>query len=502
LNAGASLGRRAEQLLDRFGDHRTLLFEGRWYTSGELAGRARRAAQGFTELGVAPGDRVVVVMANCPEVGLAYTALWRAGAVPTPALFLLTEEELRHVVQDSGAAAVVTTPEFLAKVQAAAGGLPVVVVGGAGGLPWEQLESGNELPLVDRDGGDLAALLYTGGTTGRAKGVALTHASLDAAGKAAMDASYSPGRNTFLLPLPLAHVYGLLVTVAGLHAYERRTSYLMRWFDAQQWVALVEEHRIQASSLVPSMISMLLGQTLEDHDLSCMEQVGSGGAPLALEVLEEFERRVPSATVREGYGCTESSALISSQPPGERKVGSVGKPVPGVRVRIERSDGSDAAAGEDGEICVAGDTVMLGYWNSPEATAFAVRDGWLHTGDVGHLDEDGWLYIIDRMKDLIIRGGFNIYPRDVEDVLLTHPQVAAAAVVGKPDRTLGEEVVAFVQLVPGASVTAEELRAFGKAHLAAYKYPRDMRVVDAVPLTSVMKTDRKVLRALLVDGTA
>jgi long-chain acyl-CoA synthetase len=496
--APAPLGRRAEEVLERFGDRPSLLFEGRWHSSGELAGRARRAARGFTALGVRPGDRVVVVMANCPEVGLAYTALWRAGAVPTPALFLLTEEELRHVVTDSGAVAVVTTPEFLDKVRASAPGLPVVVVGGEGGVSWEELESGEELPLVDRAPEDLAALLYTGGTTGRSKGVALTHAGLDAAGFAAAEAAYSPGRSSILLPLPLAHAYGLLVTVAGLHGREPGTSVLMRWFDPAGWVQLVEQERIQTSALVPSMLQMLLGQPLEEHDLSCLERVSSGAAPLAPDVVAEFERRVPSCEVREGYGCTESSALVSTQPNAERRLGSVGKPVPGVTVRIELPDGSDAAPGEDGEICVGGTTLMQGYWNSPEATAFALRDGWLHTGDVGHLDEDGWLYVVDRIKDLIIRGGFNVYPRDVEDVLLAHPDVVATAVVGRPDPKLGEEVVAFVQLAPGATTSGEELVDYSKQHLGAYKYPREVRVVDAIPLTSVMKTDRKALRALVV----
>ncbi len=494
------LGRRGEQILERFGDHPALLFEGRWHSSAELAGRARRAAGGFVALGVKPGDRVVVVMANCPEVGLAYSALWRAGAVPTPALFLLTEDELRHVVEDSGAVAVVTTPEFLAKVTASAPGLPIVVVGGEGGIPWEQLEAGAELPLVNRAVDDLAALLYTGGTTGRSKGVALTHAGLDAAGFAAAEATHSPGRVSGLLPLPLAHAYGLLVTVGALHLHEPSRTVLMRWFDPAGWVALVEEHRLQSSALVPSMLQMLLAQPLEDHDLSCLERVSSGAAPLAADVIAEFERRVPSCEIREGYGCTESSALISSQPSGARRVGSVGKPVPGVTVRIELPDGTDAAEGQDGEICVGGTTLMQGYWNSPEATEFAVRDGWLHTGDVGHLDDEGWLYVVDRIKDLIIRGGFNVYPRDVEDVMLAHPDVAAAAVVGKPDPVLGEEVVAFVQLQPGATVTPAELVAFGKERLGAHKYPRDVRVVDVIPLTSVMKTDRKALRSLVSAG--
>jgi len=492
-----SLARRAEDVLDRFGDRDALWFEGRWHRSADLAARSRRVAGGFAALGVRPGDRVVVVMANCPEVGLTYGALWRAGAVPTPALFLLTEDELRHVITDSGAVAVVTTPEFLPKVQAAAGGISVVVVGGEGGVAWEELESAEELPVVDRDGSDLAALLYTGGTTGRSKGVALTHAGLDAAGKAASDMAYRPGVSSMLLPLPLAHAYGLLVTVAGLHPHEPHTSYLLRWFDPQAWVSLVEEHRIQTSALVPSMIQMLLAQPLEEHDLSCLVRLSSGAAPLARDVADELERRLPSVQVAEGYGCTESSALISTQPPTERRLGSVGRPVPGVEVRIELPDGGTADAGQDGEICVRGATLMQGYWNSPEATAFAIRDGWLHTGDVGHLDADGWLYVVDRLKDLIIRNGFNVYPRDVEDVLLSHPSVAAAAVVGRPDPKVGEEVVAFVQLSSAAESC--DLVAFAKERLGAYKYPREVRVVDAVPLTSVMKTDRKALRALLMS---
>jgi long-chain acyl-CoA synthetase len=490
-----SLGRRAELLLERFGDHETLSYEGRWYSSGELAARARRAASGLVDRGVAPGDRVVVMMANCPEVGIAYSALWRAGAVPTPVLFLLSEEELQHVVTDSGAVAIITTPEFLPKVQACAGGLPVIVVGEGGDVSWEELESFEPLPLVDRRPEDLAALLYTGGTTGRSKGVALTHEGLDASGKAAADVTAVPGETSMLLPLPLAHAYGLLVTVAGLHAHEPRKTHLMRWFDPAGWVSLVEEHRIQSTALVPSMISMLLTQPLEEHDLSCMTRIGSGAAPLAREVALELERRIPGCEVREGYGCTESSALISTQPAAERRLGSVGKPVPGVTVRILLEDGSEAPAGTDGEICVSGATVMQGYWHAPEATAFAVRDGWLHTGDIGHVDADGWLYVVDRIKDLIIRGGFNVYPRDVEDVLLAHPAVVAAAVVGRPDSRLGEEVVGFVQL--SEPVAPDDLVAFAKSHLGAYKYPREVRVVDAIPLTTVMKTDRKALRAKL-----
>lgn len=500
----STLARRSEEALERLGDHPSLFFEGTWQSSFELAARARRTAAGLVALGVRPGDRVVLFMANCPEVGITYHALWRAGAVATPVLFLLTEDELRHVLSDSGAVAIVTTPEFLSKIVSVAGGLPVVVVGGSVGeslapglMTFAELESGDELSLVDRRPEDLAALLYTGGTTGRSKGVALTHAGLDTAGAAANAVAGREGPTVGLLPLPLAHAYGLMVSVAGMHAEQAGRSVLMRWFDPAGFVSLVEQHRVQQSALVPSMIQLLLTQPLEQHDLTCLERVSSGGAPLAVGVAHELERRVPSVQVREGYGCTETSALISAQPADDRRLGSVGKPVPGVEVRITGADGQVLPPGQDGEICVRGPLLMTGYWNAPEATAEAIRDGWLHTGDVGRFDEQGWLYVVDRLKDLIIRNGFNVYPRDVEDVLLAHPEVTAAAVVGRPDPKVGEEVVAFVSVAAGSTLTPDQLIAFSKEHVSAAKYPREVRIVDAVPLTSVLKTDRKALRAQL-----
>jgi long-chain acyl-CoA synthetase len=270
----------------------------------------------------------------------------------------------------------------------------------------------------------------------------------------------------------------------------------MRWFDPAGWLTLAAQHKISISPLVPSMLQMLLQQPLEDYDLSALARLTSGAAPLPPQVTADFARRLPGVEVAEGYGCTETAAIISTSPVGAARLGSVGQPAPGVEVRIERPDGTPAGAGEDGEICVRGPVVMSGYWNAPAETGQAMRGGWLHTGDVGRLD-DGYLYIVDRIKDLIIRGGYNVYPRDVEDVLVQHPDVVAAAVVGRPDDKYGEEVVAFVQLRAGATTEPAELVGFAKEHLSAVKYPREVRVIDAIPLTSVLKTDRKRLRAQL-----
>jgi long-chain acyl-CoA synthetase len=358
--------------------------------------------------------------------------------------------------------------------------------------------------IVDRADDDLAALLYTGGTTGRSKGVPLTHANLFWCGSSSHPASSADAETLTrtLMPLPLAHAYGLLVTCVGMHAEVPGQSILMRWFDPAGWLKLAQQHRAQRTTLVPSMIQMLLAQPLDEADLSALVAVTSGAAPLADETRQEFERRVPSATIYEGYGCTESASIIASNPLGARRLGSVGLPVPGCTVQIRDDAGQVLAPGQDGEICVQSPGVLSGYWQAPDATAAALRDGWLYTGDIGHLDADGYLYVVDRKKDLILRGGFNVYPRDVEDVLLTHPAVAQAAEVGRPDPRLGEEVTAFVALRPGATATPAELVAHGKARLAATKYPREVRIVPAIPLTSVGKLDRKRLRTLVREEAA
>jgi long-chain acyl-CoA synthetase len=275
---------------------------------------------------------------------------------------------------------------------------------------------------------------------------------------------------------------------------------LMRWFDPAAFLRLVAEHRVEDTALVPSMVQMLLALPIEEYDTSSLARVGTGGAPLPRQTALEWSRRVPHAEITEGYGCTETSAIVTTTPAGRVRLGSVGMPAPGVEVRVERPDGSIAGPGEDGEICVRGPIVMSGYWHAEDETRRAIRDGWLHTGDVGRLDADGYLYVVDRMKDLIIRAGFNVYPRDVEDEMLTHPDVVACGVVGRPDPRLGEEVVAFVQLRPGAAATADDLVGYARSRLSAAKYPREVRIVDGVPQTSVLKTDRKALRALLRHG--
>jgi long-chain acyl-CoA synthetase len=481
----------AEQAYARHGDYEQLLFEDRWVTSGEIHDRSTRVAGGLRAHGVAPGDRVVVMMMNMPEVFISYRAIWRAGAVVTPVIFLQTVPELRHILADSGATAAIISAELVGLFSGAAEGLDVTTFV-VGQESFAALESAEPAEIEPRADDDLAALLYTGGTTGRAKGVMLSHGGLWESGRGLSLVARSTNTTRSLLPLPLSHAYGLIVAISGLHSDRKLVSVVQRWFDPVGWLRLVAEHKLEMSPVVPAMLQVLLAQPLADYDLSSLRSFGSGAATLPNTVREEVEKAF-GVSVLQGYGLTEASAAVAAETVDDHRPGSVGKPLPHAEVAILDPDGNPVA---EGEICVRGPGVMLGYWHAPELTAQTVRDGWLHTGDIGHLDEDGYLYVVDRLKDLIIRGGFNVFPRDVEDALLEHPAVLVAACVGKADPERGEEVVAAVQLAPGQEVTGAELVEFAKSRMAKYKYPREVIVLDAVPLTSVGKINRKAVREL------
>lgn len=481
-------------------EHRSVRFEGRWLTSGELFDRVTRLATGLAQLGLAPGDPVAVVMPTTPDVGVLYQACWRAGLVAVPVLFLLPPAELRHVLRDSGARAVVTSPEFLGNVQQAAEGLDVrVVLDGEAPdtVALEDLTAAAPGEVVDRADDDLAALLYTGGTTGRAKGVALSHTNLWHAGRAGYEATVDDRLGRTLVPLPLAHSFGLLVTVTGMHDPEPATAVLMRWFDPTGFCELIAEHALEQATVVPTMLRLLLTLPLETYDLSSLQRVVCGSAPLPTAVLEAFEQRVPSATVCEGYGLTETAAAATVNRRTHRKVGTVGTPLPGTELRIVDGDDREAAPGQPGEVWIRSAACARGYLGGTDDGTFTA-DGWVRTGDVGAVDEEGFLTILDRLKDLVIRNGFNVFPRDVEEALADHDAVAAAAVVGRPDEEVGEEIVAFVQAAPDAgTIDVDALRAWARERLGPKAYPRDIRVVDALPLTPVMKIDRKAVRTLL-----
>jgi long-chain acyl-CoA synthetase len=489
----AALG---EESVRRFGEYPALAFEGRELTNVDQQRAASRLAHALRRLGVEPGDRVVVMLANCPEVLQAYAAILKVGAVLVPVIFLLSPDEVRHILAHSEAKVVITAPELAWKTEGWRG--PMVLVGGEtpGTLAYEALvaREPDAFPTVDRADGDLAAILYTAGTTGQPKGVALSHGNLAANARSTASLYELDRQRWALAVLPLSHSYGLTVMNTGSVLGTRAV--LLRWFNPEAVLAAIQDYRIHQMAGVPTMYVYLLHYPEADRfDSSSMLLWGSGAAPLPVEIVAPFEKRF-GGRLLQGYGLTEASPVVSTHRySGASKLGSVGQPIPGVEVRILDDDDRPLPTGEAGEVCVRGPGVMLGYYRMPDESARALRNGWLHTGDVGRLDEDGFLFILERKKDLIIRGGLNVYPREVEDVLYAHPTVAEAAVVGVADPLMGEQVLAFVVLRPGAAATADELAAFCQQHLARFKCPKQVRFVDALPKSPVGKILRKELRA-------
>jgi long-chain acyl-CoA synthetase len=439
------------------------------------------------ERGVAPGDRVALILPNVPAFpALFYGALF-AGATVVPMNPLLSEREVAHYFSDAGvkvAFAFESLPDGGAAAAAAgtSSGVEVVVVGpmgltasALGGVP--PLEA--PAPRADED---LAVLLYTSGTTGRPKGASLSHHNLGANARAAVDELLGTGEGDVVMGcLPLFHVFGL---TCGLNTsvLSGACLALLPRFDPVKALELIQTHKVTVFEGVPTMYSaMLHAPNATSYDTSSLRACMSGGSALPVEVLHAFEKQF-DAIILDGYGLSETSPVVSfNHPDRERKPGSIGTPIKGVEVRILDESGEDLPVGEVGELAVRGHCVMQGYWHNPEATAEAIPDGWFRTGDLGRADEDGYLYIVDRKKQLIIRGGYNVYPREVEEALHEHPAVAEVAVVGLKHASLGEEVGAAVALCPGASATPEELKAFVKERVAAYKYPRHVWIVDSLP---------------------
>ncbi|MGH2734407.1 MAG: class I adenylate-forming enzyme family protein, partial [Actinomycetota bacterium] len=428
-----NLAELIEKHVSDFGDYDSLWFEGRWHTTGEIATRARKVGAGLQELGLEPGDRVAVMLPNCPEVLITYWGSWRVGAAVTPIVFLLPPPEINRILSHSRARFVVTSAELLPSVQAGAHGVDtlerIIMVGDAaeGTTPFSDLERAGEADLLDRDPSDLAALLFTGGTTGASKGVMLSHNNLNWMAEASIKASEVKHDEMGLATLPLSHSFGLGVAVIGTHVKGR--AIMLRWFDPTASCELIQKFEVSRTAVVPTMLQMMLAAPLEDFDLSSLHYIVSGAAALPDEILRAWEQRVPSSKLLQGYGLSETSPTISVQPPssadgGTRKIGSVGRPLPGLDVRIVDGDGEVLGPDEVGEITVKGPNVTLGYWDNDQATSDAIRDGYFHTGDMGKLDTDGDLFIVDRKKDLIKTSGYQVWPREVEEALASHPAVA------------------------------------------------------------------------------
>ncbi|WP_234360287.1 class I adenylate-forming enzyme family protein [Streptomyces sp. DSM 15324] len=449
----------------------------------EFLNRVRSAAAALRAGGIGAGDVVALILPNRLDLVAVMFAAWRLGAAVTPVNPGLTDAEARHQIEDSGAKAVITEASH------PAGTLEVSeVVRPAAPGDADSTEAG---PFTSDS---LALIIYTSGTTGRPKGVMLDHANLAAMCAMIIGGLGLDGTDHSLLVLPLFHVNGIVVSVLSPLLAGGRTTITGR-FSASAFFDSVERVRPTYFSAVPAIYAMLAA--LPDDvrpDTSSLRRVVCGAAPMPAELIARFERRY-AVPIIEGYGLSEGTCASTLNPPaGPRKPGTVGLPLPGQTVAVMDGEGSLLPAGAVGEVVVRGPNVMRGYLGLPEETARTVIDGWLHTGDVGRFDADGYLVLVDRIKDMIIRGGENIYPKEIENALHTHPAVLEAAVVGAPDPTLGEVPVAYVVLLPGTTVTADELLAHCRGSLARIKVPVVLTVTEALPRNPVGKIDKRRLR--------
>ncbi|WP_055530317.1 long-chain-fatty-acid--CoA ligase [Streptomyces graminilatus] len=450
----------------------------------ELDELSARAASMLLAEGVRPGDRVALTLPNVPEFVVLYYGILRAGAVVVPMNPLLKARETEYHLRDSGAVLLFEwhlAPGEGAQGAEAAGVRHLSVEPDAFGALLAGHRPHSEVAAVAED--DVAVLLYTSGTTGRPKGAALTHAGLrHNTGTTVVHVEQLTPDDVIVGCLPLFHIFGQTCAMnAAVHG--GATLVLVPRFDPQTVLDTIARDRATVFEGVPTMYAALLGHPGADRaDTSSLRMCVSGGAALPVEILHSFEHTF-GCVILEGYGLSETSPVVSfNHPDRPRKAGSIGTPVRDVEVRLLGESGKEVAPGEVGEIVVRGPILMKGYWNRPEDTAAVIPDGWLRTGDLARRDDDGYLYIVDRKKDLIIRGGYNVYPREIEEVLHEHPAVALAAVLGVPDDHLGEEIAAAIVLRPGALATAEELREFTKRQVAAYKYPRHVWLMDALPM--------------------
>jgi acyl-CoA synthetase (AMP-forming)/AMP-acid ligase II len=461
----------------------------RW-TARDVAARVEAIATHLEALGVGAGDVVAVMMSNRLELILTLFAAWRRGAAVTPINPAFTAAEARFQLDDSGARAVVVDEALRAKVDGAAAA--IVVAEALDALPRA------ETIVVPPPPAGLALLIYTSGTTGTPKGVMLGHDNLAAMIDAIVPAARVTASDHSLLVLPLFHVNGLVVGTLAPLAVGGRVTVGPRFDPASFW-GVIARARPTYFSAVPTMYLMLLASAIVPPDVSSLRIAFCGAAPMPRDAIGAFERRFGVPLV-EGYGLSEATVCSTLNPlDGPRKAGTVGVPLPGQEVVILGPDDRPLPRGARGEVGVRGATVMHGYWKRPDDTAAALRGGVLHTGDIGYFDDDGYLVLVDRSKDMIIRGGENIYPKEIETVLHAHAAVLEAAVVGAPDPRLGEVPVAFVELRPGARATEAELVAHCRATLAHFKVPTRVWMIDALPRNAVGKVSKPALRARLAS---
>jgi len=483
----------------------------------QLNGAANQVANGLKRLGLEPGDKVALSCPNLPYFPIIYYGILKAGCVVVPLNVLFKRREIAYHLADSEAKAyfcfegtpqlpmgqegwagfneVETCRHFFMITANPAAASPIDGTTTLGGLMHNQPPT---IDTVQTSSDDTAVILYTSGTTGQPKGAELSHFNMFYNAVLSADLLDANADSIYLTVLPLFHSFGQTVQMNAA-IYAGAANVLHPRFDPDAVLGLMEKESISIFAGVPTMYWALLnhpkaGEYNLDKIAGTLRICASGGASMPVEVLKGFEAKF-NVVILEGYGLSETSPVASfNHRDRERKPGSIGTPIWGVEMRVVDLDGNPLPAGEIGEIVIRGHNIMKGYYNRPEATEQAIRGSWFYSGDIGKTDEDGYFYIVDRSKDMIIRGGFNVYPREVEEVLLTHPAISLAAVIGVPDEEYGEEIKAYVVLKAGSSVTPAEIVAWSKEIMAGYKYPRTVEFREALPMNATGKILKTKLR--------
>ncbi len=507
-------------------------FIGARLTYQQLADQVSRFAASLSQLGVKPGDRVAIMLPNCPQTIIAYYAVLSIGAVVVMTNPMYVEREMIHQFNDSGAKVLVGLDHLFPRIEKVWKETPVeklvitsirdylpfplnllyplkakkqklnMKVPYGGSIHWFKRlveDSPGNPPRPEIDMEDVAALQYTGGTTGVAKGVMLTHNNLvvNVAQVSLWLPALERGKERFLCVLPFFHVFGMS-TAMNWPICIGATMTLLPRFEIKDFLKTIAKARPTIALLVPTIFTAMVNYPeISKYDISSINYVVSGSAPLPVEIMNRFEQ-LTGSVILEGYGLTESSPVTHVNPvQSKRKAGSIGIAIPSTDARIMdlETGTKEQQVGQPGELVIKGPQVMKGYWNMPEETADTLKDGWLYTGDIAYMDEDGYVFIVDRKKDMIIAGGFNIYPRDIDEVLYEHPKIADAVSIGVPDEYRGETVKVFVVVKPGETLTEEEVIAHCEERLASYKVPHLVEFRDQLPKTMVGKVLRKELRA-------
>ena len=528
-----NLANLIEEGIRRYGEYDYCYFEGKWWTNVELNETSNKLGNALKKLGVGKGDRVVTQLPNCVEIFATFNAVFKIGAVMVPMNPVLRPEQISYIYKDCGAKVTVTTSDYLPWISEAQKNAPELKniilidkpdVSGTLFLGKLLSDTSSDLVTMDMDNDDLAALVYTSGTTGNPKGVMHTHYSLwinalsfnefnitvasTSLRQSARELNMNKfvyedslhevtgldRNNPYLAVLPLSHSYGLGFMNFGNLAGVKFI--MMRWWNPEEAMKLIEKFRVTFITFVPTMYWHLLDNpNIDKYDLSSMKYCNSGAAAMSPEIAYKWKQKF-GLDIYEGWGMTESGAITSGNSPlRPPKIGSIGLSVLRCnKISVVDNDDNELGPNQTGELVIKGPTVMKGYWNQPEETAETLRNGWLHTGDIGHKDDDGYFYITDRKKDLIIRGGENVSPSEVEDVVCKHPKVVEAGCVGISDRVYGEEIKAFVVLKKGESCTEAEIIEFCKQHLPTFKQPKKVQFVESLPKNMLGKLLRVDLR--------